>query len=649
MYNGKLRLYSIMPLDTEHMDEVCEDIRLQYETGVSNCPLFCMTLVPEGDPPADKVGKYCAKYALFKERLDKMGIPSGVLVQASIGHGWVLGEMFPFQQYTKLTDGETVSVVCPFDKDFHDHLRHMFSTIAAHKPSTVMVDDDFRLMERPFMGCACPLHMAEFNRLAGTSMTREELWEILRDPEHPLNAVYGPIFEKTQHDSIIEAAKMMREGIDSVDPTIPGSYCCVGNSVENAAEIAHILAGKGNPTVVRINNGHYSKPSPRDFARPFLRAGHQIAKLAGRVDCILAETDTCPQNRYSTGAMQLHTHFTGTIIEGARGAKHWITRLAAYEPKCGKAYRRVLAKNRGFYEALADIVPTLKWRGCRIPVSSEPLPFYSGLNDVSSEGWCRCVLEALGIPFYYSAENGGALCLDGRADAIISDEKMKEALSGTVLIASDSAERLIKRGFGEYLGVDVREWSGKALNGERIFANSNRVAAQMKSKELVERDESVIVDSMVYNTLDNEVYTDLFPGSTIYRNALGGTVCVFCGTPMANHTITEAYSYLNYSRKKQLVKILRDTGELPLYAPGDEPLYVRAADMQDGGLFAAVFNLSIDPIERTELVVCDREVTRIERLMPDGTRVPVGFTKSGEVLSVECPCDPLDPAVLLVY
>ena len=53
MNDDKLHLYSIMPLDTDHIDEICADIRNQYETGVATCALFSMTLVPEGNPPSD--------------------------------------------------------------------------------------------------------------------------------------------------------------------------------------------------------------------------------------------------------------------------------------------------------------------------------------------------------------------------------------------------------------------------------------------------------------------------------------------------------------------------------------------------------------------------------------------------------------------
>ena len=65
----ELLTYSIMSLDTSHLeniDEICQDIRRQYENGVSSCPLFSMTFVPEGNPVVDKAKILTEKYMLFK-------------------------------------------------------------------------------------------------------------------------------------------------------------------------------------------------------------------------------------------------------------------------------------------------------------------------------------------------------------------------------------------------------------------------------------------------------------------------------------------------------------------------------------------------------------------------------------------------------
>ena len=207
MKQRNLQLYSIMPLDTEHIEEICEDIRTQYETGVSTCPLFKMTLVPEGNPVVNKVDVFCSQYALFRERLLKMGVPSGVLVQASIGHGWALSEMFPYQRYTNLTDGEEVNVVCPYDEGFKEYIYNVMKTIASYKPDTIMVDDDFRLIYRPGFGCACPMHMKRFNELAKTELSREELSALVQSGSEKGKEYFG-IFVDTQKKRLLKRQRL---------------------------------------------------------------------------------------------------------------------------------------------------------------------------------------------------------------------------------------------------------------------------------------------------------------------------------------------------------------------------------------------------------------------------------------------------------
>lgn len=106
-------LYTIMPLDTEHVDEICEDIRWQYENGVADCALFMIKLVPEGEPVIDKATIECEKYARFSTKLAAMGLSCGVLVQCTIGHGYALNQLSPFQRLVQLTDGELTYVACP--------------------------------------------------------------------------------------------------------------------------------------------------------------------------------------------------------------------------------------------------------------------------------------------------------------------------------------------------------------------------------------------------------------------------------------------------------------------------------------------------------------------------------------------------------
>lgn len=649
-----LDLYSIMPLDTDHIDEICEDIREQVKTGVTTCALFMMKLVPEGNPVYDKATEYCESYKLFKEKLDRMGVQNGVLVQASIGHGWRLSERNPYHNVVFLHNGDDdVNTVCPFDEGFLEYIEKSLKTIASYGPATIMIDDDLRLIGKPSFGCACPLHMKKFNELSGTNLTREEIFNAFESKSEGYEELLSAYVE-AQRLSVIETAKAIRRGMDAVNPKLPASYCCVGNNAEFAADIANILAGEGNPSVVRINGANYSKGLNKEFTVPIYRVACQAAKLEGRVDKILAETDTCPQNRYSTSAMTLHAHFTASILEGAKGAKHWITRLLCHEPECGKEYRRVLAKWSGFYKELAGIVPKLKWKGFKIPVFSDEKYVYDGFFGGAREdymdgaGWERCVLDKFGLPMYFSAKDGGIACLEENIVKHYSDDEIKKALSGNAFLTSKSAEIIIKRGFGEFLGATVKKYDGdKIPSAEQFLADGKISALQPKCMELQPTCGDTIEDSIVYHGVGVEERERLFAGVTVYNNSLGGRVCVFCGDPKVEHRIATAYAFLNYSRKQQFIRLAKDTGELPLYYTGDAEIYLKSAELDGEKLFCSMINLGFDPLDEIPLYI-EKKVKRIEKLMPNGKYKKVKFKKNGDKYIVDSICNTLEPVILVI-
>lgn len=637
--------YTIMALDTDHIDEICEDIKYQYENGIAECALFSMTLVPEGNPPVNKARILCDKYLEFKKKLSADNIPNGVLVQASIGHGWILGEMFPYQRYTNLIDGENPAVVCPYDEGFREYIADAFKSIAECAPDHIMFDDDFRLIGRAGSGCACPQHMKRFNELSGEDITREELLAVFEKKNEKYEK-YSEIFIETQRESVIETAHIIRDAIDSVDPSIPGSFCAVGLNAEFADEISIIMAGKGNPVIMRINNGYYTAAGTRFFTSAFFKAASQIAKVKDKVDIILAETDTCPQTRYSTSASSLHTHFTGSIIEGCAGAKQWITKLNNHEPQSGKAYRKILSKYDKFYTELAKIVPDLKWHGLCMPVLKKPsfsFPKFDNFGDDVYSAWGLHMAERLGLPMYFSSKYDGVLSLDG--NVLLSDEEIKDALKGTVLLSSSSAKNLIDRGFGDYIGVDLREWTGIQPTRELIYTNGGNCPIQKDMLEIVPLSDDAEILSMVQNSADKVHYADLFPGVVMFKNSLSGTVITFAGTPDARFGLGPAFSFLSLSRKAQFIDIMKKTGNLPAYYSCDEEIYFRCADTKDGKLFCSVINLGLDPIEQIELYF-EKEVSKIEKLMPDGTLKEIAFEKKDDIYIIDSVCNTLEPVII---
>lgn len=642
------KLLSIMPLDTENIEEICLDSKEQIQNGIADCILFEMSLVPEGNTPIDKVKILCEKYDLFRKRLFELGVPNGILIQTTLplDRNYVVKET-TLQKQIGLVDGKEYNHICPYDEEYKKYMFDLGKTLALHNPEHIMVDDDYRLLCNRWGGCACDLHIKKFNEYAGTDLTREELLEIvMKDSEKA--GEYTKIFCRTQQESLIDPIKELRAGIDSVNPNISGSFCVVGLGSENAYEIGKIIAGKDNPITVRINEGFYACRGGFQLAEHLYRAAAGIAKIKGKVDVILGEVDTCPQNRYSKSANTLHSHFIGSILEGSVGAKFWITRMMSWEPKSGKAYRDILSRYKKFYEKLIEITPQLKWRGFRMPIFDEAFyklgKEYNQGEDVWN-GWLQCVLNRLGLPIFFSSDNTGVACLEGKVT--LREHEILELLRGTVILSSDSAQCLIERGFGEYLGVSVNEWTGLNITGEKIFANDKWVQKQINNKELVPINNDVRVDSIVCNFIDKANPIQLFPGTTMYKNLLGGTVYVFAGTPRAEFTYSEGFSFLNESRKEQLANILKEANELPAYYPNDAQVYMRTADMSDGRLFCAIFNVGMDNLNKLELCF-ENDVSFIEKLMPDGSTQEILFEKKSDEYVLDTALNVMEPVILFV-
>lgn len=640
--------FSVMPLDEEHVAEYCEDIAEQVNKGVATMPLFCFTLTPEGDPVIDKADICRKKYLKYKKRLDGMGIPSGVLIQATIGHGWKLDSPAPFQRYVGLSDGAVPEVCCPLDEGFREYLREAGRKIASAHPAHIMLDDDFRLMgSRPGRGCACPLHMARFSELAGRSVTREELWRILNSDTSE-TARFRELFIRTQIGSLTECASVLREGIDREDPRIPGSYCLCGKSAEGAYEIASVMAGKNNPVVLRVNNGNYCATDPRRIVMSLVHGVTQIAALTKIPDVLLAETDTFPQNRYSTSAAELHSLFSFSLLQGMSGAKHWITRLHAYEPESGRAYREKLTKYSGFYAELARLAPELEWLGCAVPVP--PKAIYA-LTDgdaalAKSDPWCSPVLDRLGFPVRFTADPRGVCFFGGTSEAWFDDERWKELLAGTVILDAPAAKALISRGFGEYIGVDVRDRAPGAENpsGEIVYPDGHS-SVMPQVRELIPLSDEVKRLSDVYH-LRNNAREILFPGVTSCKNKLGGAAVVFSGSADTDRRPDPAFGFLNETRKAQIAAILRDAGCLPVWYPGDAEVFMKAARTKDGGLFCALLDMSLDSIEELPLAT-ERPVRGVRRLMPDGSYEDVGFRGENGLIRLALTACPFDPVILM--
>lgn len=646
-------LYSINGLEKDRIDEICEDVRQQYENGIINCAMFMMQVAPQGNPLWDLVGPQCEIYKTVQQKLKPYNVPTGVLVQSIMGHGYPLVET-EFQRYVNLDNGESPHTYCPSDDGFCNYMRECMAQIAQCHPIAIMIDDDVRMMlwrSSRYSGpnaCFCPNHRREFCKRIGKEMTREEVYDYVmsHSPDDP----YVQILYDIQHDALVKLVTAMREGIDSVDPTIQGVNCTTGFICESMHDMAHIFAGKGNEPIVRIpNGGTYAPLTYRDeLSKIMFTWAVCNAKLsAAGIKNAIAEADTVPYNRYAQSSRYLHTRMVLSVFDGAVGAKHWISRFNASELDSGKAYRKILGENAGLYQKLNDISSEIKPVGCCVPfVMQHTLDIRPDAKEISYE-WASRVFERMGIPFYFSDDFTGSVFLNRNIVLQMTDEKIEKMFeSATVYCDIGATEELVKRGFENELGVTVCEYSGTPIITELFAVSGNQCALQKDAKQL-----NIIKDGV--NRLSDCCYMKngclkpAFPAVTAYERENGKISVVFCGMVDTPWHYLDAFSFLNESRKKQLISLINNDEQLPIYYTGDNEICLRAGIMPDGKLVAMFVNIGTDPEDELAINLA-KEPDKIEMLLPDGNSRLCEWERKGNDIKILTRVETMYPLVLII-
>ena len=268
--------------------------------------------------------------------------------------------------------------------------------LATHKPSIIMIDDDVGMLYRVQKGCACPLHMAEFNKRAKTNMTREELYAHTQGTSQE-NKYYTDLYVQVQADALEDFVKAMREGIDMVDPTIQGAVSGIhdGFFCEFSDRTAKAFCGKNNPRIVRANNGCYTVGGGRWFSTYAYRVAIIKEYLKDNVDIIIKENIDYVIDAIDSVADKLalikQSHNLGLNIISAMGAGN----------RCDIPEFKVVDISKTFNDGLAKIIrKKLREAGIekhKVVFTSNPRVEHEG-NDIGSIAYypamCGCVLSA---------------------------------------------------------------------------------------------------------------------------------------------------------------------------------------------------------------------------------------------------------------
>ena len=630
-----MRRINILPLLVEHADELAEQQRELFQSGAIDSVAFSFTLVPEGIPPLDKAGECTRRFRVFQEKLRPLGIPCGILLQATWGHGWTPDEPTDFQRIVRL-DGTTQYTMCPEDERFREYIAQAVFTAASARPDFMMLDDDTRFITGR-NACFCPLHTTLYNHEYGQSWRADELREAVAHDEETARQMDAVLQKSMQR-----YARLVRDAIDRVNPQLPCSFCLCAEDVRHAPAVARILAGEGREMVVRINNARYLRDSLRTMPQWLYDTARQVASLPSEA-VVLCEPDTCPQNRYSTSAAMLLAHQLLSAMEGCSGAKLWITRLGQFEPKSGQAYREALRQNAGMLQTVFELHPV--WQGIRIPLPAEP-PFNFPPRPVAS-GWHE-VLARMGLPMHFGKGSAPCLALGKEQIETRNDEELRYLLQSNLLLDGGAIETLTRRGLAQLCGCEGHSWELPHVSFERLLDGTTMAAAGQYARLNPLADNAEVASVLCHRAYAfSPTDSELAPGTVITRRQDGT-----CVTVIANWLGGEwfnAFGMFNETRKTQLVSLLNRLAPMPVWYPEDAELFLKAGLLPDDTHIVVIANFGLD--HQQEIPLCGAWMDAyncVQRMQGDGSWAPLPLRRQAERFILETSLLPLEVAILRI-
>lgn len=566
-----------------------------------------------------------------------------------------------FQNITGITGKASNVSSCPLDSNF----RRAFSSNVAEvvkiaRPFLVQFEDDYNLTNHRGVnfGCFCPLHLKEFAKRSGRYYKREELLKIFGQ-KTPESIRLRQIWAKMSCDSLVLLASDIRGAVDKVSPETAISLCESGCSDFEGyftGPVARAFAGAKQRPVVRVYGSSYSSDDPVNLPDILFHALYNREHLPEDF-YLLHESDTYPHTRYFMSSSKLKSLITSALTFGINDSLCYITQYLD-APLEEPGYREMIASEFSRFNTLKKEVFGGKVCGCEIvhrPDAHAAIPFVKGKTPASRlTGWVH-VAGMFGIPC--TSKDGMVKLVAGDAVAVMSDKEILCLLSKPVFLDGRAALALSKRGFGKYIGAEVKE-GGKAdfcteiitgkvpvknISGTTmynyIFAPAGTEGGGFFRLKPLRGAETVTA----FAGPDSK---PVIPGLIRYRNSFGGKVAITA------FDLEENYSsaVLNYKKKeivRQTIEWLADS-ELPVFVRDLPKMYCifnRAADQKRA--VCVLINLSSDTFSEVKLDLAGEwQKADISLLDKKGNWGKIALTRRAGGVTLKTECKIMSPVIL---
>ena len=498
------------------------------------------------------------------------GFACSFYLKSLIGHVDTSLGMLPYTRFVGMNGTESLSECCLLDAGFRKYAAELMGYYAECGFDAMMLDDDFRSVNHAGgqIGCFCPLHVRETEKLYGKPLTRERLIAAVQNWDSESLRI-RECFRRANYRGQKRFAAAVEKAIHRVDADVRVGLMCSGIEADmfqgrNMRELLETFAGPSHKPYLRPPGGAYSDTRGINLFDGLMTAMKYRAYV-GQDAAYISEVDVFyPRNVFAKSAAQLKAQIAMHAAAGYGAVSLNLFDHYGTPPSEGKEYWDVLKKGRAEFERIEAAVKGKVPAGVGFPVKKDyGEKLRSGAYGLFGRTDYDSVMFSLGVPV--CAEEEDIVFLNGELVHCCRDTELKALLKKGVILDSWAVEEMEKRGFGEYLGVSVAEsaeepcyevLSNRAYHGRYtgdrfpVWQCPRTGKAPLILKNSGEAEE--------ITTLTDARLRKLSPALTLFHNRLGGWV--LC--------MATAFSRDNWwykGRAAALPRILRKMmgGELP--------------------------------------------------------------------------------------
>jgi len=543
----------------------------------------------------------------------------------SVGPELLIDQDHNYQKIIGIDGAASRRANCPLDKRYIALLSGYVQTVAKRgRPPYIFFEDDYEVSNHDVVryGCFCPTHLQRFSEQMGLSyrLSREEVEAIFRRGDEQ-SVDYRKAWARLMKDSLVELASSVRTAVDEVAPTTRMALCqpytCDFDGDFTEA-VARAFAGQTRP-MVRLFGSDYHSDVADNFPALTFHFLHSKEILGKDIE-LIHESDPYPHSRFFFSAAKLRSLITLALFYGLDGSQTYVTQYTD-GPLEEEAYFRMVGQSRAFFAELKRSVSGYQIVGARIlyrPFAHAYRPIMGNQAPIVVNPAWASVLGRFGIPYSIHSETGPVM-ICGEEVLDLSEEELQELLAGGVFLDGLAAYYLCQKGYGDLIGAEVTTHSASNTDnitherltehtiwrentqGDRMYFTN--LAASIHQASALFQLEGLNESAKVLSEFVDENNQVVASATITFTNRLGGRIAINAYNLQLYHSA----SIYNYKRKEQFRGIIEWLAgrNLPVYADNSNPnVFVSALEhTESGDRMAAIFNMSLDPLEQISLAL----------------------------------------------